>query len=147
MVQLTEVGEEIFAGNYLNRVDVVLFKLIFLFRWTLVPGGIVNYRIVDANQFSIYSAPIVCQKDSSFEAGSTTSGSDASGTNSLNSSVSLSASASMTESGKLKRKSIKKKSKKSKKKYQVLPDGVRKFPREYWTRKLILFNIRNALLY
>jgi non-lysosomal glucosylceramidase len=95
-------------------------------RWTLVPGGIVNYRIVDANQFSIYSAPIVCQKDNSCETGSNTSGSDASGTSSLNSSVSLSASGSMTARAKLKRKSLrKKKSKKSKKKYQVLADGKR----------------------
>lgn len=109
-------------------------EIMFFVRWTLVPGGIVNYRIVDANQFSIYSAPIVCQKDNSCETGSNTSGSDASGTSSLNSSVSLSASGSMTASAKLKRKSLrKKKSKKSKKKYQVLADGVSKFLRElFW---------------
>lgn len=85
-----------------------------------------NYRIVDANQFSVYSAPIVCQKDSSFETGSNTSASDGmsnkSGTSSLGSSVSLSASGSMTASGKIKRR--KRRSKKSKKKYKVLPDGV-----------------------
>jgi hypothetical protein len=104
-----------------------------------VPGGIVNYRIVDANQFSLYSAPIV-SLGSSLETGSNAStGSD--GIDSLNSSVSLGASGSLPESGKMKRK-MKRKSKKSKKKYQVSPEGVRETVRLWFhERKFNFYHI------